>query len=119
MIDGNTASLNQYQRHQDALADGEQHLEFMQQALSDDLFDAYVTKNYAVIDEINDALYGEDTVVDQMREAMTKECERPVMGRGCEMYSAYLKIISEECDKLAKRCKTPDEFDRFRREFGL
>lgn len=122
MIDGNTAALNAYQREQDAIADGEIHLERLQQELADDMFDAYVTGNHSVIDEVNDGLLEMqtmDNMIDQLRYAMAVECQRPVMGRGCEIYDAYMKIISSVCEDIAKKCTTPDEFDKFRREYGI
>lgn len=117
--DGNLAALNAYQREQDAIADGEIHLERLQQELADDMFDAYVTNNGAVIDEVNDALASDERMIVLMRKAMTKECQRPVMGRGCELYDTYWKLLDSVCLDIAKRCTTPDEFDKFRREFEL
>ena len=116
--DGNLAALRAYERQQDAIAEGDAHLESLQQALADDLFDAYLTENHDVIGEVDDFL-ADYPWPDRMRAAMTKECERPVMGRGCIAYKALETAISEACEHIAKVCTTPDEFDRFRREFGL
>ena len=118
-VDGNMSALNAYQREQDALADGDEHLERLQQELADDMFDAYVTGNSNVIDEVDDALASHDTMIELMRKAMTKECQRPVMGRGCEVYDTYWKLLDSVCLDIAKRCSTPDEFDKFRVEYGL
>ena len=117
--DGNLAALNAYQREQDAIADGEEYLERLQQELADDMFDAYVTGNSNVIDEVDDALASDERKIVLMRKAMTKECQRPVMGRGCELYETYWKLLDSVCLDIAKRCTTPDEFDKFRREFEL
>lgn len=119
MIDGNTAALNRYQREQDAIADGEAHLERLQQELADEMFDAYVTGNSNVIDEVDDALASDEGMITRMRKAMTKECQLPVMGRGGYLYGTYWKLLDSACLGIAKRCSTPDEFDKFRSEYGL
>lgn len=118
-VDGNMITLNRYQREQDALADGEEYLENLQQELADDMFDAYVTGNSNVIDEVDDALASDERMITWMRKAMAKECQRPVMGRGCELYDTYWKLLDSVCLDIAKRCETPDQFDGFRVEYGL
>lgn len=112
--DGNLAALRTYERQQDAIAEGDAHLESLQQALADDLFDAYLSNNFAVIDEVDDALRGVDTLdnmLKQLRDSWTRD--------GMALRAAYMKVIGAVCEDIAKGRTTPDEFDRFRREFDL
>lgn len=120
--DGNLAALHQYERDQDALESADLKIEVMQHNLAIDLWEAYVTKNYAVIDEVNDSLTDSDVIdnlIDKMREAVTEECKWPKMGRGCLLYSAYEKVVDEVCRDIAGRYTDEDEIERFRREFGI
>ena len=121
-IDGNTAALNAYQKEQDALEAADLHLEAAQVETANDLFDGYFTKNYSVIDEVNDALLDTDTadnLINKLREAGTVECERPVMGRGCEVWPAYRNLIDAVCLEIAQRYETIGELERFRLDMGV
>lgn len=118
--DGNLAALNAHIREQDRLEGEELALESEQQELSDDLFDAYIMGNDAVIDEVNDALTDSqttDNLIDQMRYAMAKECTKPVSKRGADTYDAYMKIIAAVCDDIAERADSMAKIGRIRREW--
>ncbi len=120
--DGNLAALHQYEREQDALEAAGLNIEALQLSLSIDLFEAYVTKNHAVIDEVNDSLTDSDVIdnlIDKLREAVTEECKRPEMGRGCLLYSAYEKVVDEVCRDIAGRYTTGGEIEAARKEFEL
>jgi uncharacterized hydantoinase/oxoprolinase family protein len=120
--DGNTAALNRYQREQDAIAQGEEALERMRQEMADSLFDAYLEGVENVVDEVEDTLTDEKVManlIGKLQNAMIKECQRPRMGRGSEVYSTYEALLSEICMDIAKRNSTPDEFDAAYRYFGL
>ncbi len=122
MNDANTASLNAYQREQDEAEAADLNIESLQLSLAIDLFEAYVTKNYAVIDEVNDSLTNTDTtdnLINKLREAVTEECKRPKMGRGCLLYSAYEKVVDAVCRDIAGRYETEGEIDAAREGFGL
>lgn len=90
--------------------------------LAIDLFEGYVAKNYAVVDEVNAMLLDVDTtdnLINKLREAVTEECQRPKMGRGRLLYSAYEKVVDAVCKDIAGRYTTVDEFESAREEFGL
>ena len=99
--DGNLAALHAYEREQDALAYAEQAHEAAISELADDLFDAYITGDPDVIDEVDDWLR-DYPWTERVRAAMVKECELPVMGRGGFMYKAGQAAISEACEAIAK-----------------
>ena len=120
--DGNLAALRAHEREQDALEAADLELEAAQVETANDLFDGYFTKNYAVIDEVNDALLDTDTtdnLINKLREAGTAECQRPVMGRGCEVWPVYKNLIDAVCLEIAQRCKTMEELERFRLDMGV
>ena len=100
--DGNLAALRAYEREQDALADADQAHEAAISELADGLFDAYITGDADVIDEVDDWLR-DYPWTERVRAAMVKECELPVMGRGGFMYKAGQAAISEACEYVAKR----------------
>src|SRR5690554_2603845 len=99
--DGNLSALRAYEREQDALAAAEQAYEDAGSELADDLFDAYITGDQDVIDEVDDWLR-DYPWTERVRAAMAKECELPVMGRGGFMYKAGQAAISEACEAIAK-----------------
>ena len=112
--DGNLAALNAYQREQDALDEANRILEEAQQELADDLFDAYMSNNYSVIDEVDDSLTDTDTMDDlikQLRDNWTTDC--------MALRTAYMKVIGGTCEGIAGRCETLDEIEGFRRDFDL
>ncbi len=120
--DGNLAALRQYEREQDALEAADLNIEALQLSLAIDLFEAYATKNYAVIDEVNDSLTDTDVtdnLINKLREAATKECKRPKMGRGCLLYSAYEKVVDLVCRDIAQRYTTEGEIEAAREGFEL
>jgi len=120
--DGNLAALNAYQREQDALEAADLELEAAQVETANDLYDAYFTNKQDVIDEVDDALTDTLTtgnLINKLREAGTVECQRPVMGRGCELWDAYRKLIDAVCLEIAQRCETMEELERFRLDFNL
>ncbi len=100
--DGNLAALRAYEREQDALAAAEHAHEAAISELADDLFDAYITGDADVIDEVDDWLR-DYPWTERVRAAMFKECELPVMGRGGFMYKLGQQAISEACEYVAKR----------------
>lgn len=119
--DGNLAALHQYERDQDALESAGLIIEALQLSLAIDLFEAYVTKNYAVIDEVNDSLTDTDTtdnLINKLREAATEECKRPKTARGCLLYSAYEKVVDSVCRDIAGRYTTESEIEAARKEYG-
>src|SRR5690554_5647829 len=99
--DGNLAALRTYEREQDALAADDQAHEAAISELADDLFDAYITGDADVVDEVDDWLR-DYLWTERIRAAMVKECELPVMGRGGFMYKAGQAAISEACEAIAK-----------------
>lgn len=120
--DGNLAALRAYEREQDDLEAADLHLEAQQVETANDLFDGYFTKNYAVIDEINQHLMdadASDNLINALRQAGTIECERPVMGRGCEVWSTYRKLIDAVCTEIAQGKKTIGDLERFRLDMGV
>ncbi len=100
--DRNLAALRAHEREQDALAAAEQAHEDAISELADDLFDAYITGDQDVIDEVDDYLRSYPWT-ERVREAMFKECELPVMGRGGFMYKMGQRAISEACEYVAKQ----------------
>lgn len=100
--DGNLAALRAYEREQDALHEAEQAHESAISELADDLFDAYITGDQDVIDEVDEYLR-EYPWAERVRAAIVKECELPVMGRGGFMYKAGQAAISEACEYVAKQ----------------
>ena len=109
-------------RDADDQAKADLHLEAAQVETANDIFDGYFTKNYSVIDEVNDALLDTDTadnLINKLREAGTVECQRPVMGRGCEVWPAYRNLIDAVCLDIAQRYETLDELERFRLDMGV
>lgn len=111
MIDGNLAALRAYEREQDALDAADMALDEARQEFSNDLFDAYFGKNYAAIDEVDDSLTDTDTMdnlLKKLRDNWTTD--------GMEFRTAYMKVVAETCDQIAKGA---DDVDEFRREFGL
>jgi len=100
--DGNLAALNAHQREQDELAAADQAHEAAISELADDLFDAYITGDQDVIDEVDDWLR-DYPWTERVRAAMVKECELPVMGRGGFMYKMGQAAISEACEYVAKQ----------------
>ncbi len=77
--DGNLSALRQYEQDQDEAESADLNIEALQLSLAIDLWEAYVTKNYAVIDEVNDSLTDTDTtdnLINKLREAATEECKR-------------------------------------------
>jgi hypothetical protein len=120
--DGNLAALNAWQREQDEIEAGELHLEKLQQELADDIYDAYITGSENAVNEVEDALTDTQTMgnlLGRLRAAMEKECQRPVMGRGGEVYDTYWRLLDAVCLDIAKRCTTPDELDQARRFYGV
>lgn len=96
--------------------------EQMQMELSGDLFDAYVLGNSDVIDEVDDSLTDTDTaenLLNKLRVAMGKECDKLPSKRGSDVHAAYQQVISAVCDDIASGYDTVDEVERFRREMGL
>lgn len=100
--DGNLAALRAYEREQDELYEADMALERAQNELADDLFDAYITGDQDVIDEVDDYLASYPWTK-RVRAAMVKECELPVMGRGGFMYKLGQQAISEACEYVAKQ----------------
>lgn len=120
--DGNLAALNAYLRQEDERDAAQERLEEARQELADALFDAYVGGDGNVIIEVDDILTDVDQtdwLLNKLRLAMTKECSRPVMGRGGEIYQAYLDVLSDACETIAKRCKTEEDFDSYYQDFKL
>jgi hypothetical protein len=99
--DGNLAALRSYEREQDALAAADQAHEDAISELADELFDAYITGDADVIDEVDDWLR-DYPWTDRVRAAMVKERELLVMGRGGAMYKMGQAAISEACEAIAK-----------------
>lgn len=98
--DGNLAALSAYEREQDALYAADQAHEQAISELADDLFDAYITGDADVIDEVDDWLR-DYPWTERVRAAMAKECELPVMGRGGFMYKIGQAAIREACEAIA------------------
>lgn len=120
--DGNLAALNAYLREQDAIYEGDAKLESMIQDLAIDMYEAYVTGNHSVIDEVDGRLTDTDVtdnLISKLREAATEECKRPKMGRGCLLYSAYEKVIDAVCRDIAGRYTTESQIEAARKEFEL
>lgn len=120
--DGNLAALNQYMKELDAAEAHDEYIEGMQLELADEMYDAYLTGNTDVIDEVNDLLEDpdkHDSMVSDMREAMSRESKLPLNKRGSIIHTAYQNIISEACQEIAKRYKTEDDMERMRREFNI
>ena len=119
--DGNLAALNAWQRDQDAIEAGDLHLEKLQQELADDIYDAYITGNENAVNEVEDALTDAKTMANllgRLRAAMEKESQRPVMGRGCEVYDTYWRLLDAVCLDIAKRSTTPEKMDQARRFYA-
>lgn len=112
----------QNDRTADEAAETDLNTEALRLQLAIDLFEGYVTKNYAVVDEVNALLLDADTtdnLINKLREAITEECQRPKMGRGCLMYSAYEGVVDAVCRDIAGRYTNVDEFEVAREEFEL
>lgn len=121
-IDGNMIDLARYEREQDALEAADMYLEAAQIETANSLFDGYFANNHAVIDEVNQRLMDEDAsdnLINKLREAGTVECERPIMGRGCEVWPAYSKLIEAVCMEIAQGQKTIEDLERFRLDMGV
>src|SRR5690554_6913807 len=86
--------------------------------LATDLFDAYITGDQDVIDEVDDWLR-DYPWTERVRAAMVKECELPVMGRGGFMYKMGQAAISEACEAIAKRCTTLEDVESYRHDFNI
>lgn len=117
----NTQDL-QNDRTEDESAKADLNTEALRLQLAIDLWEGYVTKNYAVVDEVNALLMDTETtdnLINKLRQAVTEECKRPKMGRGCLMYSAYEKVIDAVCKDIAGRYTTVDEFEAAREGLGL
>lgn len=121
--DGNLAALRQYEREQDALDAQDIALENAQRELADALYDAYLTNNEQVIDEVNEILtedeYRQAKMLTKLREAMSVEATRPAMGRGCEVYSAYMNLIDLCCMDIAERSESIEDIEKAVRFYGV
>lgn len=120
--DGNLAALGGWQRVVDEAYEAERELEKAQHELADAMYDAYLSGNQDVIDEVDDSLTDEITwlqTLNIIREAMTTECERPVMVRGCVIYKAIERQLGNVCEAIAGRCDAMEKVEKFYGEFGL
>ena len=114
-MDGNLAALRAYQREQDALDDQDNALIRAQQELSDDLFDGYFEGNSACVDCIDDFMFDNIEVIDNLLDKMRKS----FMGRPADPRIAYKSAIGEVCDTLAAQQKTHEDIENERHECGL
>ena len=90
-MDGNTAALNAYQREQDALDDQDNALLAAQQELSNDLFDGYFEGNMACVDSVEDFLFDNIDVMNNL----LKKMRESFMGRPADPRIAYKSAIIE------------------------
>ena len=114
MIDGNMRALDEYQKQVDGASASEIELEEEQSDLSNDIFEGYFNKNYAVIDEIENRLTDEDMVnvlMKSLRDSLTIE--------GKDIRSQYVKVVSDVCDELAKEKKDLASIEKFREEYDV
>ena len=114
-MDGNTAALNAYQREQDTLDDQDNALLAAQQELSNDLFDGYFEGNGACVDSVEDFLFDNIDVMNNL----LKKMRESFMGRPADPRIAYKSAIGEVCDTLAAQQKTHEDIDNERHECGL
>ena len=113
--DGNLAALRAYEREQDALDDQDNALLKAQQELSNDLFDGYFEGNSACVDWIDDFMFDNievmNDLIDKMRESF--------MGKPADPRIAYKSAIGDVCDTLAAQQKTHEDIENERHECGL
>ena len=114
-MDGNLASLRAYEREQDTLDDQDSALLAAQQELSNDLFDGYFEGNMACVDWIDDFMFDNievmNDLIDKMRESF--------MGKPADPRIAYKSAIGDVCDTLAAQQKTHEDIENERHECGL
>lgn len=113
MIDGNTSALNQHQREIDDDSGSELALEKARQEFSNDLFDGYFEKNYAVIDDVEERIAEEDALNILLRRL------RDAHPSASAVTCAYKDFISSACDEIAARPGSLKELEAHRRDYGL
>lgn len=113
MIDGNTTALNQHQREIDDASDAELALERAKQEFSNDLFDGYFTRNYAVIDEVEGLACEEDALNHLLKKL--RDAYPSASGVTC----AYRDFIASVCDEIADRAGDIYTLDNHRKSYGL
>lgn len=113
MIDGNTSSLNQHQREIDEASDAELELERANKEFSNDLFDGYFTRNYAVIDEVEE-LASEEGAINSLLKQLRYGYPREGF-----VFLSYRDFIAEVCDEIAARADDIVAVGMHRRGYGL
>lgn len=111
--DGNLAALRAYEREQDALDAADMALDEARQEFSNDLFDAYFGKNYAVIDEVEELAAEEDAINNLLKKL--RDAYPSASGVTC----AYRDFIAAICDEIAERAEDFAAVDNHRRDYGL
>lgn len=113
MIDGNTTALNQHQREIDDASGAELALEKAKQEFSNDLFDGYFTRNYAVIDEVEE-LASEEGAINNLLKQLRYGYPREGL-----VFLSYRDFIAEVCDEISERADDIIAVDDHRRAYGL
>lgn len=103
----------QHQREIDEASDADIALEKAKKEFSNDLFDGYFTKNYAVIDEVEELASEEDALnllLKKLRDAYPS-----ASGVTC----AYRDCISSACDEISGRPGSLKELEAYRRNYDV
>lgn len=103
----------QHQRKIDDASDAELALEKARQEFSNDLFDAYFEKNYAVIDEVEGLVAEEDAINNLLKKL--RDAYPSASGVTC----AYRDCISSACDEIAGRPGSLKELEYHRRNYDV
>ena len=99
-------------RDADVAADSEARLTAQREQLADDLFDAYMSENYTVIDEVDARITADTDSV----ENLLKKLRDNFTSNGMAMRSQYMKIVAEVCEAIASGY---DNVDQAFRDYDL
>jgi len=92
-------------RDADVAADSEARLTAQREQLADDLFDAYMSDNYTVIDEVDSRIQVDTDTVDNL----LKKLRDNFTSNGMAMRSAYMKIVADVCETIANGYDNVDQ----------
>ncbi len=92
-------------------------LEAAQLELSNNLFDAYMTGNDGVINEVDEFLVEDEDFFKILRK--TYQPKSWTQDRGAEMHKAYMGYIGEVCDKISKQYDSHEALEKASITFKL
>lgn len=101
----------------EAASEAQDALEAVQLEFSNDFFDAYMTGNQHVINEVDDYLIDDEDFFKMLRD--NYEPKSYVKDRGDKMHKAYMEFVGKVCDKIAEGYDSHDKLGDARNTFKL